>query len=43
MAWIVWTQEEGRGGEMPLSFFADGDCLYRTEELVALIKKIDGE
>lgn len=34
--WIVWTQDEKRGSEMPVKFRPDRDCLFKSDDKVAI-------
>ncbi len=34
--WIIWTQDEKRGSEMPIEFFPDRDCLFQPDEKIII-------
>jgi hypothetical protein len=34
--WIIWTQDEKRGSEMPVEFYADRDCLFQPDEKIII-------
>lgn len=34
--WIIWTQDEKRGLEMPVEFFPDRDCLFQPDEKIII-------
>lgn len=34
--WIVWTQDEERGSEMPIEFYPDRDCLFQADEKIII-------
>jgi|GEM_PF-1503425 len=38
--WIIWTQDETRGSEMPVLFYADRDCLFPYDDKVVLEETI---
>jgi len=34
--WIIWTQDESRGIEMPVKFYPNRDCLFKSDEKVKI-------
>lgn len=34
--WLIWTQDEKRGSEMPVEFFPDRDCLFQPDEKIII-------
>jgi hypothetical protein len=34
--WIIWTQDEKRGSEMPVEFYPDRDCLFQADEKIII-------
>ena len=34
--WIIWTQDEKRGSEMPIEFYPDRDCLFKPDEKIII-------
>ncbi len=34
--WLIWTQDEKRGSEMPVEFFPDRDCLFQPDEKIIM-------
>jgi len=34
--WIVWTQDASRGDEMPIKFYPDRDCLFKSDSKIII-------
>jgi hypothetical protein len=34
--WIIWSQDEKRGSEMPVEFFPDRDCLFQPDKKIII-------
>lgn len=34
--WIVWTQDASRGSEMPIKFYPDCDCLFKSDSKIII-------
>lgn len=34
--WIQWAQDEKRGSEMPVKFYLDRDCLFKSDEKITI-------
>lgn len=34
--WIIWTQNEKRAREMPVKFYPDRDCLFKTDQKILI-------